>query len=728
MNPRVRRGVLASLLVVAVAVTAYALRWVIGGQAIEIVDPAVRRWAANEVARLSDGGYRLTATPLQVDAAAHRITIDTIALTTDPVRNAARDRPLPTIELRLHHCAVEGVNLEQLASRRGFSATRAGCDTVQVTIDVPAGVARDTLDDGGFLALPGELDLARGIPFLQIDSVVFPHVSTALSIAAESGRATTIGFDHLAVRLEAFRYDPDEPATLRRTLLSRNVALAVDSLRGTREGADRTELDRLRADLATGTVELTGLRWHPVPGAFTDSLGILGLSVDSLDVAGVDWRAFLTRGDAQVRRFVLRGAEITLRSDAPGGAETAGDSLVSAPWTPAGAIEAFGRRVRLDTLEGHALRLREVAARDTILTTVATLILRDLHADPTSAVLRGAMPIGPARLEALAVARRSRERTMAMASITLDLASGRATLDSVRIAPEGTDADFVRRQRTRRDRIALAVDSVRLEGLDAAAWVGEAAYRARRLAITGLDLDILSDKRLPAGRGTRHLTPQQWSRDVGPAVAIESVIVTGRLQYRERGAKAPRPGVMRFEALDLRLRNVVTRHAPADTMPTTFRMAAQLMGATPLRLEGELPLGEDTFMMSYRGQLGRMRADRLNPFLDGAAGARFTDGLIHGVRFDVAVRDGVARGQVVPRYEGLWIELPGAARTGFLSGLRRAVAKFAANQFVVREDNVAGGPDAPRNGTIAHRWSARETLLQFMWNGLRDGLVAVVKR
>src|SRR5690606_35006996 len=69
MTLRQRRALTVAVGLVVVGALAWSLRWVVGGRAIEIVDPVVRRWAAAEVARLSDGSYRLEVSPLRVDAA-----------------------------------------------------------------------------------------------------------------------------------------------------------------------------------------------------------------------------------------------------------------------------------------------------------------------------------------------------------------------------------------------------------------------------------------------------------------------------------------------------------------------------------------------------------------------------------------------------------------------------------------------------------------------------------
>jgi hypothetical protein len=46
----------------------------------------------------------------------------------------------------------------------------------------------------------------------------------------------------------------------------------------------------------------------------------------------------------------------------------------------------------------------------------------------------------------------------------------------------------------------------------------------------------------------------------------------------------------------------------------------------------------------------------------------------------------------------------------------------------VRGDNFAApGKAAPVDGTIGHRWTPRETLLQHLWNALRDALIVTMR-
>jgi hypothetical protein len=714
-------------------------RWGIGLRAVQIVDPVVRRWAVGEVDRLSGGVYALEVSPIRVDTETRRVGIDTIVVTTNPDQAPQGRRPLPTLRLRFHNCALEGIDLDRLAAGRGLRATRAGCDTVVVMAAVPAPTGpAETGTSGGFLTLRDNLDLGRDVPFIAIDSIAFPEVAVTLDIAGRAATRTAIAFDRLAVRLDSLHYDPKQPVAERRPLFSRNIALALDGFVGSQTAANRLLLDRFRADLATGTLDLDGLDWEPLPGALADSLGLAALSLDSLRVRGIDWGAFLTAGDVRVHRIQLDGGRLRL----PGAPQAAARPAARETPSPApagrggrtaeGVLRAIGRRLVLDSLELRDLTLIEGGGTDSVATRLGTLGLQRVRIDLGDEAWNGPFPVGPVQVDARDILRDGRDTRLAIGAFGLDLAAGTVRMDSVRAGADGSDADWLRGRRWRADRTALAVDSIRALGLDAYAWLRTSAVAGRRVDVHGLDLDIATDKRLPARRGTAtHRTPQGWVREIPPRFHLDTVQVAGRLQYRERSADAPRTGVLRFEDVRLSLTNLSNDPARmSDSTPARLRAEARLMGAGAFVLNAQIPLLAPDFQMRYDGSLGRMPATALNPFLVGIAPMQFKEGRLLGITFTATVRNGVARGQVRPRWDSLFVDITKSAGGGggILGGIKRAVTKFAANEFVLQSENSDAGDTPPTNGTITHRWVPRETLLQFMWNGLRDALLPLVKR
>ncbi|MEP6591414.1 MAG: DUF748 domain-containing protein, partial [Gemmatimonadota bacterium] len=297
--------------------------------------------------------------------------------------------------------------------------------------------------------------------------------------------------------------------------------------------------------------------------------------------------------------------------------------------------------------------------------------------------------------------------------------------------PLGNDAAFLRRSRYRAERTSLDVAHVEVFGIRLPEYLREGSFWVRRAEITGLALDVMADKGKPSKPGrARHRMPQDALRELGLQLHADTVTITGRVQYRERDAEAPKPGVLTFEGIRATVLNLSTDpRRMTDSTPMTLRVDSRLMGAGALHLEAEIPLLAPKFTMAFRGSLGGMDAEAFNPLIVDATGVRFIRGHISSVRFNVTVRGGVASGTVQPRWEGLGIEVPGVARsqTNILGKLKRAVAKIAANAFLVRDDNPA--KDKPAlNGNISHRWTPEETLPQFIWFSLRDALVPLLKR
>jgi hypothetical protein len=727
-GPTARRLAAALALVALLAGGAWLLRWDLGFRAVTIADPAVRRWVASEAARLSDGVYGVTMSPIRVDTEARRIGIDTILVLTDAAANLRRGTALPALTIRLHRCALDGVDLARLRRGEGLHVARTGCDSVFVASEVPAPRDSTSAGGGGFLVLRDDLRLSRDVPSIQLDTIAFPAVEVALGLTGRSGRRTSIAFDRLAVQLDDVRYDPDQPRAERRPLFAKDITVALDAFRGAREADDQVELAALRADLVTGDLMLSGLAWRPLPGPFTDSLGLTRLALDSLHVDGVDWAAFLARGDAAADSVRLHGVEIAVAPNVA--SDTPAADIASARWTLERTIRTIDRRLALRHFAVRDARITEVRGRDTTATSIGALTINGLTTGSEAATWSGPAPLGNVTIALRDVLRTSGDQRVAVGVLDLDVARGAVRLDSLRVGHVGTDADFVRARRSRADRLALAVDSARLAGIDAAAWMRRGAIRATRVAVHGTALDVYTDKRLPSrGARARHRTPQGWIAAQGLELQLDTVVVRGKATYRERAVGAKAPGVLRFDSLEARVANLSTNPARmTDSTPLRASISARLMGRAPLTLEATLPLLAPRFAMRFEGRLGAMPVAALNPFLEGATPVRFTEGTLRGVRFSATVTDGVARGQVVPTYQGLRVETPGIARTGILRGLRRAVAALAANELVLRSDNGPTARDGTRVGPIAHRWTPSETLLQFLWHALRDGLLAVVKQ
>jgi hypothetical protein len=103
-----------------------------------------------------------------------------------------------------------------------------------------------------------------------------------------------------------------------------------------------------------------------------------------------------------------------------------------------------------------------------------------------------------------------------------------------------------------------------------------------------------------------------------------------------------------------------------------------------------------------------------------------------GVSFSAAVRHGVVFGSVTPRYADLSVEVTGHGSRGILGaggifgGAVRGLASLAAKSKISGA-NPYGRTTTPRRGAIRHVFTPSQTLPAFLWQSLREGLLAVLK-
>ncbi|MEO5825573.1 MAG: hypothetical protein ABIR59_06770 [Gemmatimonadales bacterium] len=715
----------------------YANRWGLGHHVVRIADPVVRRWAQGEVERLSDGAYLLASSHIVVDEAAQRVSVDSVIITTDLAANSKRDQPLPALTLRFRGCALSGIDIARLTAGNGLHVASAGCDSVAVSAEVPQteGSASGSPDStGAFLRLQGDLELSRDVPFIRIDTVAFPHVALALGVTGSSGRRTAVRFDRLAVRLDSLHYDPKVAQSARTTLLSRDVTVSLEGFQGSAEAANRLALTRFSVGLANRTLRLEGFEYEPLPGPYADSLGFTALSIGRLALDDVNWRRFLTTGNVSVGRMTIDSATVQVSPTSPRDDRATAVPQVRAQRPPVEAVlRAIGRIVTLDTfmLTRTTLIQNSLGSSFRTTTSLDTMLIANVAFGDHPAMWDTPTPIGRVTLDARGVLRRDTGGDrVAVRRLHVNVADSSAFATDIRVGPEGSDADFVRRNRWRADRIALSADSVAVHGADLVSYLRLDRYNVRRADVSGFIFDIYSDKRLPSrGRRSTKRTPQQAMGDVDVIIAIDTVTLAGRMSYRERSAEAEKPGEVRFDNLRVTVLNLSTDPLK-QTSSTPMRVVAdsRLMGKGAFHVDMAIPLLARDFSMTYSGKLGAMPATAFTPFLLGATKLGFSAGELEQITFNARVNNGVATGTVVPRWNGLKVEVPGVARSGPLGGIRRALAKFAANEFLVQGDNTSTGGKTPKNGAIRQRWTPQRSLPQFLWISLRDAIIPILKR
>jgi hypothetical protein len=310
-----------------------------------------------------------------------------------------------------------------------------------------------------------------------------------------------------------------------------------------------------------------------------------------------------------------------------------------------------------------------------------------------------------------------------------------STFDAAGLAfgPSVPLADFERKGPGRPDVILISGGHLRAQGMDFGALALGAGVRARRLTVDTLSVRITSDYRGPSIPAS-HRAPQQWIAELGQTVNVDSVVVHhGAVEYREIRPNQAGPGVLTFtqiEATAAPVRHIDGRQSAADSM--IFVASATLLQTGRLDCRFGVPLDAPGFDMAYTGTLGPMPATAFNQVIEHLENWKVSHGQVEGISFGAAVHDGVARGSLTPRYSNLSVTVTGHGSTGILGagglfgGAVRGLASIVARNQI-NGANPAGSGKAPRRGPIQHVFTRSQTLPAFLWQSLREGLLAVLK-
>jgi hypothetical protein len=450
-------------------------------------------------------------------------------------------------------------------------------------------------------------------------------------------------------------------------------------------------------------------------------------SVVGLDLPRLVFRRALVARELGCDRVVTR---VVLPRRTPDERRAPQDSAA-----PAEKVEELARPLGLSSLAiadvslpALSFTLQRPGAGDStsILLEHARFEAKGLVFDPAaSSEGRRSLSADRARLSATGlVLRRDSLTEIVVAGVEAGLTDSTLRLIRAKHEPAIPEDEWVRRVRRRRDRISFALDTLRARGVAYRAFLATGGIGIRALELDGARLDVLTDKRIPRGPPMRHETPQQVAQSPGQVLRLDTVVVRrGTIVYREREPGRKRPGRISFDSVQ---GTILDLHLPSGEQSLRIVARARLMSQGLLTVEASVPLAAPDFRYQLSGKLGRMPAAAFNRFLAENEAFEVESGLIEGIAFRQAAKGGRATTTLTARYRDLSVETTGDGG-GIIGAVSREVKEVIADVFVVRSRNPDEDGDNLRSVRTVRRYERSQSWFQFLWLGLRDGLMATVK-
>ena len=298
-------------------------------------------------------------------------------------------------------------------------------------------------------------------------------------------------------------------------------------------------------------------------------------------------------------------------------------------------------------------------------------------------------------------------------------------LTALGLAPRRSLRSALRRGGARRERYTVTIDSIGAEGVDWGAALRVGAVPARSVVLDGLDLQILTDKRIPGRPTPRPRQPilQETLVRFGRPVAIDSLRLRGgRVRYQVRPESGDGVGVVDFQRVEARLTGFVWSPDAMLGKRAAFTFRASLWGAAPLVLAIGGPLDARAPAVDMDLFVGAMPMMSANAFASTIGRMDIKGGTLDSVRARVHLVGDRCDGEARPYYHDLSIRL--ISRGGFLSRLAGGARTVIANSFVVRDDNP-GADGVVMAGAIAEARDPWQAFWPFLWACTKGGLARV---
>lgn len=250
---------------------------------------------------------------------------------------------------------------------------------------------------------------------------------------------------------------------------------------------------------------------------------------------------------------------------------------------------------------------------------------------------------------------------------------------------------------------------------------------ADSIAVDGARVDVLVDRaagpELPAKPAK---LPHALFGSIDRPVRIDIIRITNAdIGYSEKALDGGRPGTIRFTDLWATFYNVTNDSTRmTDSTPCTIDVRARIAGAGRLDATFGYDLLTPRLSMVFRGNVARMSAAPLNELLVDLEGIRIKSGVMDSTWFDFEVKEDVARGTMQVLYRDLDIEMLDKVTLDRGAGAR--LKTFFADKATLSHANPADDETPAKIFTIRRQREPETPLFKFLWESLREGLLATL--
>lgn len=306
--------------------------------------------------------------------------------------------------------------------------------------------------------------------------------------------------------------------------------------------------------------------------------------------------------------------------------------------------------------------------------------------------------------------------------LKLSTLTSQLDIEGLRLAPVNKDEFF---DKTTKDRFDVYLDSVQLSHFD---YLGYHKYRTVSTSCLFIKKGSFSlfnnpNKLKKPGVDKLKSFPQIALSKLTTDIRIDTLLVQHLdVAYSEYNKKSYQTGTITFNDTHGRFLNVTNNKvALAKSSICTARLNTLFLNRGALNVSFIFDFSASDAAYSYKGTLGSMNMEYLNPATMPFAMVKITGGTEKRLDFDIHANSTVNKGRLTFLYNNLKVKLlkPDTTMNGFKGKL---IPSLFANIFILKHNNPDKDGEVPRSFYITYMRPKDSPFFKTIWHTLLAGI------
>lgn len=309
-----------------------------------------------------------------------------------------------------------------------------------------------------------------------------------------------------------------------------------------------------------------------------------------------------------------------------------------------------------------------------------------------------------------------------MKLLTISTRTSQLNAQGIKLEPLAADEFF---QESKHDRFTVAIDSMQLNHFDFLSYHKYRTLNATSMILRNGNVAVFS-KQKPKSKIKLNKSgtfPNAGIYKLQTDLTIDTVLLNHiNIAYSQLNLKSQKTGTALFNNTSGRILNLTTNAAALqknNICPVT--LTSYFMGTGKLNVAFYFNLADKNQAYSYRGHMGPMNLNRINPAVMPMAMIKINSGKVKSFDFDIHADVHGSRGRVSLLYNDLKITLlkPDTAQNKLK---HMTIASLFANVFIIKHNNPDNEDEPARSFYVNYPRQPDLPFFKTIWKTLLSGI------